>query len=240
VAAAPTRIANRISGSTSPSASRLGPATAPSRLRGMNISTSVPKLMPGWAAFLLMVCCALLPYSCISWPRACSSRWWPGCTVFIITRPIATAMPMLRKNSRKVRPASGPSRSSRPSWATPEASEVNTSGITTKNSMRRKICPNGSNTAADIFCISASVAGCHWPMPSVTTAATTPITRPQRMRFARGVDVLIRLNVRGGDGFVTQEFVFCRDPAKGRGEVPPRLAKGPTPASGRRRLKWAL
>ena len=36
-----------------------------------------------------------------------------------------------------VRPASGPRRSSWPSCRTPAASEANTSGITTKNSIRR-------------------------------------------------------------------------------------------------------
>ena len=40
----------------------------------MNISTSVPKLIFGWAALVSIVFCALPPYSCISWVRACSSR----------------------------------------------------------------------------------------------------------------------------------------------------------------------
>jgi hypothetical protein len=61
-------------------------------------------------------------------------------------RPSATAIDMFRKNSAKVRIASGPSCPRRSSCATPMASEANTSGMTTKNSMRRKTCPSGSST----------------------------------------------------------------------------------------------
>ena len=62
-----------------------------------------------------------------------------------MTRPSVAAMAMLTKNNVNVRPASGPRCASSPSCTTPPASEANTSGITTKNSMRRNTCPSGSN-----------------------------------------------------------------------------------------------
>jgi len=66
---------------------------------------------------------------------------------------------MFRKNSVKVRPASGPRRSKRPNCATPAASEANTSGTTTKKRRRRKICPNGSKTLVATFFMNTRDGG---------------------------------------------------------------------------------
>ena len=61
----------------------------------------------------------------------------PGCSTFIISKPNAQAMDMLRKNSVKVRADNGPRRARSPNCETPDASEAKTNGITTKKSSRR-------------------------------------------------------------------------------------------------------
>jgi hypothetical protein len=77
-------------------------------------------------------------------------------SVFIITRPRATPMAMLRKKKKKVRPASGPSLAGLPSCTTPVASEAKTSGMTTKNSRRRNTRPKGSSSTVETPRISSS------------------------------------------------------------------------------------
>ena len=91
---------------------------------------------------------------------------------------------MLRKNSVKVRAESGPSRPRSPNCATPAASEANTSGITTKNSSRRKIWPMGSKTFVATQRAPSSTAGEPAPMSSVSAPAMAPPASPSRMRLA--------------------------------------------------------
>ena len=62
-AAAPTRIANRISGSTSPRRLRSLPTKAPNRFRGMNISTIAIGVTSGCPARFATCCAAAPPYS---------------------------------------------------------------------------------------------------------------------------------------------------------------------------------
>ena len=78
--AAPTRIANRISGSTSPSTLRWLPTNAPNRLRGMNMSTTAAGEMAGRAALVRRACCAWPLYSCTSRVEVSSSSRSPGCS----------------------------------------------------------------------------------------------------------------------------------------------------------------
>ena len=197
VPTAPTRIAKRISGSMSPIVVLVWPATAPIRFLGMNISTIAAKFMSGEAAPVAMCFCAAPPNSCNSRVLAAASSRLPGCTTFIISRPRPTPIAMFRKKRTKVRLARGPSRSSRPSCTTPPASDANTSGTTTKKSIRRKICPNGSNTAVlNARACSTRECGAR-PKGSAKTGsaglramvaipAMTPTTSPSRMRLARG------------------------------------------------------
>ena len=108
----------------------------------------------------------------------------PGRTAFIITIPSATAIDMLAKNSTKVRTASGPSRERSPSCTTPEASEPNTSGITTKNNMRRNTCPSGSSTLTDSARAAFNNSGKAPPSSSVAAPSTAPATSPNKIRLA--------------------------------------------------------
>ena len=99
------------------------------------------------------------------------------------------AIAMLMKKSRKVRPASGPRCRSSPSWTTPSASEANTSGITTKNSMRRNTCPIGSSRCVASHRAASSTPGRAPPTSSTIEPAIAPTTRPIRMRFASRVSM---------------------------------------------------
>ncbi len=97
-----------------------------------------------------------------------------------MTRPSVTAIAMFRKNSRKVRTASGPSVDSRSSWATPIASEAKTSGMTTKNSIRRKTCPIGSSTSVANPRAASRKPGEASPIRSVAPPAAAPIEQPDQ------------------------------------------------------------
>src|SRR5688572_23629707 len=198
----PTRMANRIKGSTSPMRAVDWPTTAAKRFAGMNISTTTAKERPVCPACVATCFCAVPTYSVINRLFVSASMKPPGCSVFIMTRPSATPMAMLRKKKRKVRPASGPSFPGRPSCTTPVASEANTRGTITKNSRRRKIRPNGSSRTVAVLRIASSrlaefamptCVSSDWspagkgtcgPMTKVRTPRMIPITSPRRMRFA--------------------------------------------------------
>src|SRR5687768_3669539 len=185
IAAAPTRTANRIRGSTSPSVPRLLPTNAPNRFRGMNISTTDIGVRSGCSARRSTCCAAAPPYSSMSRVRVSGDSVSPGATTFITIMPSATAIDMFTKNSRNVRPANGPSWLMRSSCAMPVASEAKTSGITTKKSIRRNTCPSGSSTSAVTLRAPSSTTGATPPTRRVTMPAAAPIARPRRIRFAR-------------------------------------------------------
>ena len=197
-AAAPTRIANRISGSTSPRRLRSLPTKAPNRFLGMNISTIAIGVTSGCSARFATCCAAAPPYSCSNCSRASGAIAAPGSITFIMTRPSVTAIAMFRKKSMKVRTASGPSVASRSSWAMPIASDANTSGITTKNSMRRKTWPIGSSTRVANSRATARKPGEKSPTSSVAPPARAPMTRPIRMRLAsRALDSAVMFSSPG-------------------------------------------
>ena len=125
----------------------------------MNMSTIAVGVTAGRAS-LVSTCLAAWPLYCaMSWAEVSSPRCTPGCRMFIISRPSVVAMAMLAKNSVNVRPASGPRCESSPSCTTPFASEANTSGMTTKNSMRRNTCPIGSSSVVESHCAACSTCG---------------------------------------------------------------------------------
>ena len=150
--AAPTRIANRISGSTSPSMLRWLPTNAPNRLRGMNMSTIVAGVIAGRSALVSTCCCA--------WPLYCCDQPRGGLLVEAAARlqHVHHQQPERRRDrhveeeQRERAAGERPRCESSPSCTTPFASEANTSGITTKNSMRRKTCPSGSSSVVANHC----------------------------------------------------------------------------------------
>jgi hypothetical protein len=91
---------------------------------------------------------------------------------------------MFNPNMAKVRPANGPSRSNRCNCTTPNASELNTKGTTTKNSILRKTWPNGSNPSRLIHRIHESHPGPNVINVRAVNPSAIPITNPNMIRRA--------------------------------------------------------
>ena len=166
----------------------------------MNISMIVIGVTSGACARLATCSAAAPPYSSSSCACAPGSIVDPGCSTFIRMRPRETAIAMFTKKSTKVRTASGPSVERWSSWAMPVASEAKTSGMTTKNSIRRKTCPTGSSTRVENSRAASMKPGDTSPISRVMPPATAPTRSPIRMRLASRLPVSDVMSSSPGTG----------------------------------------